>query len=141
MGRSRVERQRDAAEKIREFLMDLEYLVDIVLVEGMRDFEALSTLGYKGEIAQFSQLQVSDVELCDEIAEHYNSILILTDFDSEGREINRNLTKLLERKAIKLEEGLRRQFGRLMASIGVYAVEDLDNSVLRVEDIKSMSPS
>ena len=141
MGRSRVERQRDAAEKIRELLVDLEYLVDIVLVEGMRDFQALRTLGYKGEIVQCSRLQVSDVELCDDIAEHYHSILILTDFDSEGREINRNLTKLLERKAIKLEEGLRRQFGRLMASIGVYAIEDLDNSVLRVEDIKSMSLS
>ena len=141
MGRRRVERQKDALVKMKALLVELEYLVDTVIVEGMRDVEAIRTLDYKGKIVQCSQLSVSDVELCDSIADQFTSVLILTDYDAEGRRINRHLMQLLERKDVKVEEGLRRQFGHLMASIGIYAIEDLDNSVIRVEDIKSLSSS
>ena len=141
MGRRRVERQKDALEKMKELLVELDYLVDAVIVEGMRDVDALRTLDFKGKIVQSSQLSVSDSELCDTIAEQYRSVLILTDYDAEGLRINRRLMQLLERKDVKVEEGLRRQFGRIMASIGIYAIEDLDNSAFRVEDIKSLSSS
>ena len=141
MGRSRVERQKDAIENMKELLAELEYLVDAVIVEGMRDMEALRALGYKGKIVQCSRPSVSDVELCDMVAEKFSSVLILTDYDAEGRRINRHFMQLLDRKDVKVEEGLRRQFGRIIASIGIYAIEDLDNSAVRVEDIKSLSPS
>jgi 5S rRNA maturation endonuclease (ribonuclease M5) len=58
-------------------------------------------------------------------------VVLLTDFDEEGRRLNRHLTRLLERKGVKVEVGLRRQFGRLMAALGIYVIEALDDAILK----------
>ena len=49
------------------------------------------------------------------------------DFDEEGIRLNRHFNQILERKGAKIEYGLRKEFGRLMAATGAYAIEDLDN--------------
>ena len=46
--------------------------------------------------------------------------------------MNRSLKGLMERRGVKVESGLRRQFGRMTAILGVYAIEDLDNVVERM---------
>jgi len=59
-------------------------------------------------------------------------VLILTDFDREGRKMNRQLKRLLERKGVRVEAGLRSQFGGLMAAIGVRVIEALDDARFRL---------
>jgi 5S rRNA maturation endonuclease (ribonuclease M5) len=99
----------------------------VVLVEGLRDIEALRLMGYVGVIEALSRPGVNDFDLADELASKYGHILLLLDFDEEGLNLNNHFTQLLERKGVKVEYGLRKEFSRLMAAIGVYAIESLDN--------------
>jgi len=99
----------------------------VVVVEGPRDVEALRSLDFKGRVIICSKVGVSDAELAELLAVDASSVVILTDFDEEGRSLNKRLTSILERRGVKVEVGLRREMGRLMAVIGVYAVEALDN--------------
>ncbi len=132
MGRGRQERLRNAWDELNILLTELEYMVSIIIVEGLRDVEALRILGFKGRIDVCSHQSVSETELSEILSKDNKSVLILTDYDEEGKNISRNLTRLLEHRGVKVEVGLRRQFGRIMAAIGVYAIEDLDNSASRV---------
>ena len=105
----------------------VETLVDVVIVEGPRDLEALRQLGFRGEISLFSQVGVLDADFIDAASREHGSVVILTDFDEEGRKIDLALSEGFERRAVRVEKGLRREMGRIMAAIGVYAIESLDN--------------
>ena len=120
-------RRKTALKEMEKLLLDLPNLVDTVLVEGPRDTEALRSLGYVGVIEALSRTGVNDFDLSDELASKYSHILLLLDFDEEGLNLNTHFTQLLERKDVKVEYGLRKEFSRLMAEIGVYAIESLDN--------------
>jgi len=109
----------------------MEYLASTLIVEGPRDVEALRRLGYGGRLDMYSKVSVSDAELVESIAREVSSVVILTDFDEEGRRIMGHLKHLFERNGVKVETGLRREFGRLMAAIGIYVIENLDNAAQR----------
>lgn len=116
-------------EAIDVFFRDLEYLADVVVVEGPRDVEALRNLDFEGRVTICSKVGVSDSDLAESLADRDSKVVILTDFDEEGRELNRRLSRLFERRGIKVERELRREAGRLMAYVGVYAIEALDDAV------------
>jgi 5S rRNA maturation endonuclease (ribonuclease M5) len=120
----------EAKEAIDAFFRDLEYLVDIVVVEGPRDEESLRNLGFKGRVTICSKVGISDADLVESLANEGSKVVILTDFDEEGRKLNKRLSRFFERGGLKIERGLRREAGRLMAYIGVYAIEALDDAVL-----------
>ena len=117
-------------EDLKKFLEETEYLVEVVLVEGSRDLEALQTLGFEGKVEVYSKLNFSDSDLVEWLFQDSRSVLILTDFDEEGRLLNERLVPIFERRGMKVENGLRREFGRLMAAIGVYSIEALDNQYI-----------
>ena len=116
-------------EAIDVFFRDLEYLADVVVVEGPRDVDALRNLDFEGRVTICSKVGVSDSDLAESLADRDSKVVILTDFDEEGRELNRRLSRLFERRGIKVERELRREAGRLMAYVGVYAIEALDDAV------------
>jgi len=118
-----------AHKELNELLGKIEYLVPIVVVEGPRDAEALRQIGFKGRIELFSRVNLSESDFIDSLATVAASVVILTDFDSEGRRINRNLIRLFERRGVRVEVGLRREFGRLMAELGIHTIEALDDVV------------
>ncbi len=89
--------------------------------------EALRRLGFRGRVEVCSRVGVADIDLVEGLAKRADVIVILTDFDKEGRQMNRMLSRLLERKGVKVEKRLRRVVRRLMAVLGVYAVEALDD--------------
>lgn len=120
-------RRKTAIREMEKLLLELPNLVDTVLVEGPRDTKALRSLGYVGVIEALSRTGLNDFDLSDELASKYSHILLLMDFDEEGLNLNNHFTQLLERKGVKVEYGLRKEFSRLMAEIGVYAIESLDN--------------
>ncbi len=121
-------------EELRDLLNKMGYLAPIVIVEGPRDVEALRRIGYGGRIEISSKYGVSDSDFVESLARRVTSVIVLTDFDEEGRRINRDLTRLLERRGVKVEVGLRRQLGRLMAALGIYTIEALDESVARLKE-------
>ncbi|MEM4246170.1 MAG: toprim domain-containing protein [Candidatus Bathyarchaeia archaeon] len=115
-----------------ELLNSINSSVDAVIVEGSRDREALRELGFNGMIEMHSMKGFSEEELVEEIRSKYKSVLLLTDFDEEGRQLNRRLTYILERRGVRVDLGLRRVIGRLMATLGVYSIEDLENIRFRM---------
>jgi len=116
-----------ARKELNELLDKIEYLVSVVVVEGPRDAEALRRIGFKGKIELFSRVNLSEPDFIDSLSAVAASLVILTDFDNEGRRINRNLIRLFERRGVRVEVGLRQEFGRLMAELGVHTVEALDD--------------
>ena len=114
-------------QELCELLNSIHRIVDVTLVEGMRDVEALRSLGFRGDIIACSQIGGPEIDLVDEIASKHQNVLILTDFDSEGRKIYKRLTRFFETKGVMVETGIRRRFGRLMAANGLYAIESLDD--------------
>jgi 5S rRNA maturation endonuclease (ribonuclease M5) len=123
----RIRSTDQALERLNNLLGELETLVDVVIVEGPRDLEALRQLGFRGEISLFSQVGVPEADFIDATSREHGSVVILTDFDEEGRKIDLALSEGFERRAVRVEKGLRREMGRIMAALSVYAIESLDN--------------
>ena len=119
----------DIIEALRELLANISSLTDVVVVEGPRDVEALRRLGYQGELVISSQIGVNDYDLMNQLSIRYRRILILTDFDQEGASQSQKFSKILEHEGVIVEQGLRRRVGKLMAGLGVYAIEDIDNMI------------
>lgn len=125
--RRRIRSTDQALERLTRLLGELETLVSVVIVEGPRDQEALRQFGFKGVISLFSQVGVPDADFIDTISGDHESVAILTDFDEEGRKIDLALSEGFERRGVRVEKGLRREMGRIMAALCVYAIESLDN--------------
>lgn len=125
--RRRIRSTDQALERLTRLLEELETLVDVVIVEGPRDLEALRLLGFKGEVSLFSQVGVPDADFMDTASREYGSVAILTDFDEEGRKIDLALSEGFERRGLRVEKELRYEMGRIMAALRVYAIESLDN--------------
>ena len=119
----------DIIEALRELLANISSLTDVVVVEGPRDVEALRRLGYQGELVISSQIGVNDYDLMNQLSIRCRRILILTDFDQEGASQSQKFSKILEHEGVIVEQGLRRRVGKLMAGLGVYAIEDIDNMI------------
>ena len=119
--------KREALIRLTKLLTELASNVDLILVEGPRDVAALRTMMYSGDVATCSRFRVNDAELAEMIAADYRSVLVLTDFDQEGSELNAKLSELLEHMGVVVERGFRADVGRIMAVLGVREVEALDN--------------
>jgi len=119
--------RRNALIELSNLLEALDREVDVVLVEGSRDVDALRRLGFRGRIQVCSRVGVSNSDLVEDLARSASAVAIYTDFDAAGRRLNRRLTRLLELKGVMVEARLRRALRRLMATLGAYAVEALDD--------------
>ncbi len=120
MNRSKI-RRKNAIRELEVLMQELPGLVDVVVVEGFRDIQALRSLGYTGSIEDLNRSGLNDFDLADELVSKYNRILLLLDFDEEGLRLNTHFTQILERKGAKVEYGLRKEFGKLMAATGARA--------------------
>ena len=125
--RRKIRSTDQALERLTRLLGELETLVDVVIVEGPRDLEALRLLGFRGEVSLFSQVGIPDADFMDTASREYGSVAILTDFDEEGRKIDFALSEGFERRGLRVEKELRYEMGRIMAALRVYAIESLDN--------------
>lgn len=106
--------KRIAQEELIDMLRDVED--KLVIVEGKKDKKALKSLGVKNIIAINGRPLY---ELADEIKTD-KEVVILTDFDKEGRKIHSKLKNLLQRHKIHVNSHLR---GRIM-SLGKNKIED-----------------
>jgi len=121
------EAKRQALLDLTSLFEELETVADAVVVEGVRDVRALRGLGFRGRVEMCSRVGVSDGDLVEGLAQSSGAVVILTDFDEEGRRMNRRLSRLLERRGVRVERRLRREVRRLMAVLNVYTVEALDD--------------
>jgi 5S rRNA maturation endonuclease (ribonuclease M5) len=96
--------------------------VDSVIVEGYSDKKALQKLGFTGRIFLCAERAVED--LVEDVVRPTETVAILTDFDSHGKEQNKELSHELQ-KEMNVDFAARRDFGKVLTSQGRHDVEDV----------------
>ena len=119
------EKRRAAWNELMILLEDIEDSVDVVIVEGQRDAEALRSLGLVKPIFRDSSPGRLQADLVEEIAKSFTRVVILTDFDEKGRDLNRKLAATLEQRGLRVNETYRLKAGRLLGTLKVSTIESL----------------
>ena len=108
------EHERELVELIQN--LDSKYQNLLIVVEGKRDVRVLRNLGVKAPIIK-TQSRLSRIDMAENIATKAGErglVLILTDFDKEGKEICKFIEKELELSGIKVLKRERRMIRKHM---------------------------
>ncbi len=118
------ERQKhEVYRELEELASEMNYYVDAVVVEGPHDKKTLKLLGYKKHILTCSKRSHND--LADLVSEKNSNVVVLTDFDEQGTLLNRRLSKLFEKRGVKVDRFYRRSFQRLFKKLRIATIEGI----------------
>ena len=107
-------------QDVEELLKILEENKDKqVIVEGKRDKKALCSLNFTNVVTINKGLY----ETVEGLKE--KEVLLLTDFDSEGKRIAKKLNTLLQRLCYKVDRNTRRKISFLFAGLRIKRIEEL----------------
>lgn len=112
-------------DAIRAFLKKLDDEANggaIVVVEGIRDEEALRSLGFSGTL--FLLCRGSGVKGLLTIASSFKKAIILTDLDRKGGILAARVVQMLQSKNIKVDLFFRRELKSIMRG-RIRSIEDL----------------
>lgn len=129
----RTEEERGRYEvyrELEELASEMNYTVDAVVVEGPHDKKTLKLLGYKRPILLCSK--ISHNELAELAARKFSKLAVLTDFDEEGTLLNKKLTKLFEKRGVKVDRFYRRRFLKLLKKANILTIEGIYNIKLKI---------
>ncbi|OGI12526.1 hypothetical protein A3K64_01315 [Candidatus Micrarchaeota archaeon RBG_16_36_9] len=90
-----------------------------VIVEGKRDKQALCSFGFK----KILTLSKGIYETTEDLKE--KEVLILTDFDSEGREIAKKFNSILQPLGYKVDKETRRKVDFMFNKLNIRKIEEL----------------
>ena len=90
-----------------------------VIVEGKRDKKVLCLFGFKKTLTINKGLYETAEKIKD------NEVLILTDFDKEGKEIAKKLNIFLQSFGCKIDKENRRRIGLLFSRLKIKKIEEL----------------
>jgi 5S rRNA maturation endonuclease (ribonuclease M5) len=90
-----------------------------VIVEGKRDKEVLCSLGFKKVLTISNGIYETTELLAD------RDVLILTDFDREGREIARKLERILQPIGFRVDIVTRKRIGHMLGKLKILEIEHL----------------
>lgn len=108
------ENERELVELIQG--LDSKYKKMLIIVEGKRDARVLRNLGVEAPIFK-TQTRLTKFDMIEKIisqVEEKGQVLILTDYDHEGKEICSFIERELERRKIKVLKRERRMIRKLM---------------------------
>ncbi len=94
-----------------------------VIVEGKRDVAALKKIGFKKIIVLYKKPLYVIVE---KIAEKYKEVMILTDFDKEGKKLYGYLYKHLIKRGVRVDNSIRHF---LLRNTKLSHIEGLDSYI------------
>jgi 5S rRNA maturation endonuclease (ribonuclease M5) len=117
-------------EELESVIQEMDDFVDAIVVEGIRDKEALEELGITKEIVMCSSRP--DTEFVDYLSSRHKKVTILTDYDRAGKEINKKLSARLERAGIKVENQYRGRIGRILGLRGMRCIESVNSLKKRI---------
>lgn len=100
-----------------------------VIVEGVNDKNTLEKLGFEKVFVLSSKPLYA---VCEEIAEEYKEVIILTDLDKKGKELYSRLAKQLQRLGVRLNNELR---SYLFKETKLRQIEGLVNYINRINYI------
>lgn len=116
--------------ELEDLASEMNYTVDVVVVEGPHDKKTLELLGYKKPILLCSKLSHNNVT--DRIAKKFSNVVILTDFDEQGKVLNKKLASLFVKRGIKVDSFYRRRFWKLLKEVRILTIESIYNIKLEL---------
>ena len=130
----------DAKERHERFSVCIEALKlenehTPVLVEGVRDEQALRRLGLEGEVIVYNAGRPLG-ELADHLARMHKRLIVLLDWDRTGGHLTRRLTEHLHAQ-LELDLSYRKEFAIVSQ---VKSVEDLPAAMSLIEDRAGTEP-
>lgn len=124
---------RERLEAIRKVLDDLDVLSEdhVILIEGINDRKALTSLGVSGVMFQI-QSEGGPIKAAEYVAKVGSKAVILTDWDRKGGILANDLIRNLSALGLKYDTSIRAKLSVLCKK---YAkdVESLDSVVYRLE--------
>ncbi len=90
-----------------------------VIVEGKRDKNILCLLGFK----KILTINKGIYETAEKLEE--KQVLILTDFDPEGKKIASKLNRILQSLGYKVDRETRRKIGFMLTRLKIRKIEEL----------------
>ncbi len=98
----------------------------VVLVEGKKDTQALSSLGFVGKTIEYCNN--NNISKIERKTKSYNKVIVLFDYDAEGRRLTSKILLTLDRTSL-IELKYRRNLS--FASNG---------GIRRIEELSKLSP-
>jgi 5S rRNA maturation endonuclease (ribonuclease M5) len=108
---------REVEEELIELLKEKKDIRTIV--EGKRDKEVLCSLGFN----KILTIHKGIYETAEELKE--KDVLLLIDFDSEGRQIAKKLNLILQHLGYKTDKETRRKVGLMFTKLRIRKIEEL----------------
>ncbi|MFP4045821.1 MAG: toprim domain-containing protein [Candidatus Aenigmatarchaeota archaeon] len=107
-------------EKLNQLLKKIDIPV---VVEGKSDVAVLEKMGVKRIVPLNGRPLFKVVK---EVAEKSKEVLVLTDYDSEGRKLAHKLNVLFTSSGVQPWREMRRKIGKAITEEGRYAIEEID---------------
>lgn len=127
---------KERLEKIIEILDGLEESSNEapVVVEGIRDVEALRRLGIEKNVTSLSK-GISLFTFCEELARSWSRVIVLTDWDRKGGRIARKLKDALEANGAKAMDDHRAR----LAILTKKDIKDVESLPRYIERLRTQS--
>ena len=128
------------SERLEKIVKILEELEDVsirspIVVEGIRDVEALRRLGIEKNVTNLSK-GISLFALCEQLSRSWEEVILLTDWDKKGGRIARKLKDALEANGARAVEDYRARLAILVKK-EVKDVESLPTYIERLRILAS----
>jgi 5S rRNA maturation endonuclease (ribonuclease M5) len=104
-----------------------------IIVEGMRDMQALRALGISGPVILASRRPA--LELAEDAARRYKEIIVLTDWDQKGDEMARMIDQHLRSAGIRADLDIRSRLKKLVRK----EIKDVESLSLYVERMRELN--
>ncbi|MDF2954436.1 toprim domain-containing protein [Candidatus Alkanophaga liquidiphilum] len=118
-----------------EFIVEeMNREVDAVIVEGSHDRTALELLGFRKDMLLYSESKLSDGDFVELVSQKYERVVILTDYDRDGKSFNKKLSERLQRRGVCIERTYRDKIGKLLGQCGIKDIESISALKKRVFD-------
>lgn len=109
-------------KRLENLVKDMNRDLDSIIVEGYSDRIVMEKLGFEGKIFLSAERSVED--LAEDVSRGAERVAVLTDFDSHGKDQNREISKALEEE-VDVFRSIRKDFGAQLTSQDRRAVEDI----------------
>ena len=122
----------EALEELIAALLEASSLGAAIIVEGRHDELALRALGLSGPVIMASHRRALD--LAEEAARSFSTIVLLTDWDSKGDEMARNIEHHLRSMGSRPDAQLRSRLKKLVKK-EIKDVESLSHYMERMREL------
>jgi len=124
---SSSERKLDRLTRLLKRLSDHSHRGTPIIVEGRKDEESLRKLGIEGPILCLKAEGKGLFEFLEGI-DSVKRVIVLTDFDTEGKKLAKMLVSELSKRRIKVDDSMWKQVGALIRQ-DIHTVQELGNCI------------